>query len=206
MTVARRMALCLGMAGLLALAGCGSSFSTAYDEPIPADVSRGWRVVDVQVSVPETLSVSEARSLAPAADIVWREDPPGDRRAQVAAVVRQGALDGTRGLRGQRPVIVQVTVSRFHALTFEAETRARNAGVHNIAFVARVVDARSGAVLAGPDGIEASLPALAGVTMTEARLRGETQRSQITAHLAAVFAGWLGAGPDPRQTFSRFGV
>jgi hypothetical protein len=205
MFAARRAVLAIGLLSLAVLAGC-SSFRTAYEAPIPAEESRGWRVVDVQVTAPETLSVSEARSLVPPADIVWREDPPGDRRAQVAAVVRTAALEGTRGLRGPRPVVLQVTLTRFHALTFEAETRVRNAGVHNIEFVARVVDARSGAVVAGPDAIEASLPALAGTDMTEARLRGETQRSQITAHLAAVFAGWLGVGPDPRKSFSRLGA
>jgi hypothetical protein len=42
--------------------------------------------------------------------------------------------------------------------------------------------------------------------MTAARLRGESQRSHITAHLEAVFAGWLGIGPDPRGSFQRLGV
>jgi hypothetical protein len=206
MTAARRTVLGLGLAGLMVLAGCGATFRTAFEAPIPAQVSRKWRVTDVRVTAPGTLTVSEARTLVPQADIVWREDPPGDRRAQVAELVRQAALQGTRGLRGPRPVVIEVTLSRFHALTFEAETRVRGAGVHNIEFAAQVVDARSGEVLAGPDAIEASLPAMAGVDMTEARLRGESQRSQITAHLAAVFAGWLGIGPDPRRTFSRLGA
>jgi hypothetical protein len=195
-----------GLAGVLALAGCGTQFRTDFVEPVPADVSRGWRVADVRVLVPETLTVSEARTLAPAADIVWREDAPGDRRAQVAALIRSAALRGSRGLRGTRPVYIDIQVTRFHALTFEAETRASNAGVHDIHFVARVTDARSGAVLAGPDRIEASLPALAGAEMVAARVRGETQRSQISAHLEAVFAGWLGIGPDPRGRFERLGV
>jgi hypothetical protein len=60
-------------------------------------------------------------------------------------------------------------------------------------------------VLKGPDRIEASLPALAGVEMATARARGETQKSQITAHVARVIAGWLGLGPDPRGKFSRLG-
>jgi hypothetical protein len=206
MRIARRRVLGLALGALLMSTGCGISFRTAFEAPIPAEVSRGWRVADVRVTVPETLTVSEARALLPAADIVWREDPPGDRRAQVAALIRTAALQGSRGLRGAQPVVIEVTVSRFHALTFEAETRVRNAGVHDIEFTARVVDARKATVLAGPDAIEASLPALSGVEMTEARLRGESQRSQITAHLAAVFAGWLGTGPDPRRTFSRLGA
>ena len=206
MSVSRRWLLGTGLAGVFGLAGCSTDFQTDFAEPIPADVSRGWRVADVRVAAPDTLSVSEALVLAPNADVVWREDPPGDRRAQVAAVVRNAALRGTRGLRGSRPVYIDVTITRFHALTFEAETRAADAGVHDIEFVAQVVDARSGAVLAGPDRIAASLPALAGTEMTAARLRGESQRSHITAHLEAVFAGWVGIGPDPRGSFRRLGV
>jgi hypothetical protein len=206
MSVSRRWVLGTGLAGIFGLAGCSTDFRTDFAAPIPADVSRGWRVADVRVAAPDTLTVSEERVLAPNADVVWREDPPGDRRAQVAAVVRKAALSGARGLRGNRPVYLDVTITRFHALTFEAETRATQAGVHNIAFVAQVVDARTGAVLAGPDRIEAALPALAGTEMTAARLRGESQRSHITAHLEAVFAGWLGVGPDPRRSFQRLGV
>lgn len=206
MSVSRRWLLGKGLAGVFGLAGCSTDFQTDFAEPIPADVSRGWRVADVRVVAPVTLTVSEALVLAPNADVVWREDPPGDRRAQVAAVVRKAALRGTRGLRGSRPVYIDVTITRFHALTFEAETRAADAGVHDIEFVAQVVDARTGTVLAGPDRIEASLPALAGTEMTAARLRGESQRSHITAHLEAVFAGWLGIGPDPRGSFRRLGV
>ena len=206
MAVSRRVFLGAGLGGVIVLAGCSTDFRTDFAEAVPAGVSRGWRVVDVRVAAPDSLTVSEARVLAPNADVVWREDPPGDRRAQVAAVVRKAAMRGARGLRGNRPVYLDVTITRFHALTFEAETRASNAGVHDIAFVAQVVDARSGAVLAGPDRIEASLPALAGTEMTAARLRGESQRSHITAHLEAVFAGWLGVGPDPRGRFQRLGV
>ena len=195
------------IAGVLAmLAGCGTgTFYTRYDSPIPAAVSRGWRLADVAVSVPESLKVSEAKSLLPQADIVWREDPDGDRHPQVAAIIAAGVTQGAQGLRGSRPVRIEITVTRFHALTFEAEKRLSNAGVHNIKFIAQVVDARSGTVLAGPDEIEAALPALSGKQMKEARARGETQKSQITAHLRVVIAGWLGLGPDPRGSFSRAG-
>lgn len=206
MAVSRRWVFGAGTAWLLGLAGCGTVFRTDYATGIAPEVSRGWQVVDVRVAVPESLTVSEAKVLAPNADIVWREDPPGDRHAQVAALVRKAALRGSHGLRGSRPVYLDVMVARFHALTFEAETRAAEAGVHDIDLVAQVVDARTGTVLAGPEVIEASLPALAGTEMTAARLRGESQRSHISAHLEKVFAGWLGAGPDPRGSFDRFGV
>jgi hypothetical protein len=189
----------------LALAACGTSFRTSYDSAVPPDVARDWRLADVIVMVPATLSVSEAKGIFPQADIVWREDPPGDRRAQVAALLDTAATAGASALQGARPVNIYITVSRFHALTFEAETRLRYSGVHDIEFNARVTDAATGEVLAGPEAIEASLPALSGVEMVQARARGETQRSQISAHVAATIRGWLGLGPDPRQQFRRLG-
>lgn len=196
----------MGFVALGLLAGCGgSSFGTNYDAPVAPEVSRGWRLADVSVSVPATLSVSEARQLLPRADIVWREDPPGDRRAQVAAILDTAVRRGAAGLWGGRPVRIALTVTRFHALTFEAETRLSRSGVHDVEFTAAVLDAGTGAVLAGPTAIEASLPALSGQQMVAARARGETQKSQITGHVAATVAGWLGLGPDPRGSFNRLG-
>lgn len=192
-------------AALLLTAGCGGGFRTAYDAPVPTGTAQGWRLADVTVTVPDSLAVSEDKSLLPRADIVWREDAEGDRRAQVAAILVGAVQQGAADLTGPQDVTIALTVSRFHALTFEAETRLQNAGVHDIEFTATITDAATGAVLKGPDRIEASLPALAGVQMATARARGETQKSQITAHVARVIAGWLGTGPDPRGKFSRLG-
>ena len=205
--LSRRVFLALGAsAALLAVAGCQTSFATSYAAPVGADVSRGWRVADVRVSVPDTLRVSEAKTILPAADIVWREDPPGDRRAQVGRIVGDAARAAAAPLRGGRPVVLDITLRRFHALTFEAETRLRGGiGVHDIRFAATVRDARTGEVLAGPEEINADLPAFSGVQMVELRLQGQTQKSQISAHLRKVFAGWLGIGPDVRASFNRIG-
>ncbi len=150
MIVTRRAATLLLGAAMLAASGCTSTFRTFYSTGVPAEVSRGWRVSDVRVAVPATLSVSEAKTLLPKADIVWREDPEGDRRAQVAAIVETAARQGASALRGARPVILDITVSRFHALTFEAERRFSNAGVHNIDFTIQVVDAATGRCLPVP--------------------------------------------------------
>lgn len=205
MVMSCRAAALLLVASLTFLAGCAQTFRTYYNSGVPPEVSRGWRVVDVRVTVPKSLSVSEAKAILPAADIVWREDPRGDRRAQVATIVETAAKQGASGLRGSRPVMLDITVSRFHALTYEAEQRVSNAGVHNINFTIQAVDAETGAILAGPEAIEAALPALAGVQMIQARIAGQTQKSQITAHLRATVAAWLGAGPDIRRTFRRAG-
>jgi hypothetical protein len=204
MALTRRI-LMLGAMGSLA-ACVGGSFRTYYANRVAPDVSRDWRVVDVAVTVPATLVVSEAKTLLPRADIVWREDPPGDRYAQVDVIITEAALQGAAGLQGPRPVRLSLIVTRFHALTFEAEARLSDAGVHNIDFVAQVTDAGTGEVLAGPEAIEAALPALSGPTMIAARTQGVSQKSQITAHVRATIAGWLGAGPDNRGTFTRSGI
>lgn len=204
MSITRRFAL-LG-AGTLLLSACvgGARFKTEYDRLSP-EVTRTWRLQDVRVTVPRSLVVSEAKTLLPDADIVWREDPLGDRYAQVARIMDDAVTQGAQGLRGSRPVFIDVTVTRFHALTFEAEQRGQSWGVHNIKFDARVVDARTGLVLLPSTPIRAELPALSGQQMRDARQKGITQKSMITAHVAKTVAGWLGTGPDNRSEFSRQG-
>ncbi len=189
----------------LVVAGCAGTYRTHYDSQIDPAVSRSWRVSNVAVVVPETLSVSEEATLVPNADIVWREDPEGDRRAQVATIMREAVQRGASGLRGRRAVVLQIQVTRFHALTFEAEKRLSNSGVHNIDFFATVRDARSGAVLAGPEFIEAATPAFSGQQAVDARARGLTQKRVISDHVAATIAGWLGIGADNRGEFTRLG-
>lgn len=193
------------VASALFLAGCAPSFYTRYDAPVAAEVSQGWGLADVNVTVPDALVVSEKKSIFPNADIVWREDPEGDRKAQVAAIIANAARIAGRDLKGGQPVVIDITLVRFHALTFEAENRLSNAGVHNIEFNAQVRDARTGEVLFGPKFIEAALPALAGADMKAARAKGQTQKSQITGHLVETFRGWLGTGTDPRGQFQRMG-
>ena len=155
--------------------------------------------------MPQSLVVSEAKTLLPTADIVWREDPLGDRHAQVGKIIQTAVLRGAQGLRGSRPVIIAVTVTRFHALTYEAELSSSDWGVHNIDFTAQVVDARTGEVLLPATAIRAETPAYSGAKMKALRAKGQTQKSIITNHVAATVAGWLGLGPDNRGTFSRQG-
>ena len=203
-----RRALFGSLAAVLLLAGCvgGSGFQTTYDQGIAADVSRSWRVVAVNVTVPRTLVVSEAKTSLPRADIVWREDPEtGDRYEQVKVIMENAIRAGASSLRGGRAVAFNVTMSRFHALTFEAENRYQNAGVHNVDFTIQVVDANTGAAITEPQKIEADFPALSGDQMRAARAQGQTQKKMITAHVAKTIQSWLGIGPDIRGSFSRAG-
>ncbi|MFO1203642.1 MAG: DUF6778 family protein [Tabrizicola sp.] len=204
MSLSRRTAL-LGISALV-LSACvgGGTFQTEYT-PVPAELAKSWRLAEVRVSVPQSLVVSEAKTLLPNADIVWREDPLGDRHAQVGKIIQNAVLRGAQGLRGSRPVIIDITVTRFHALTFEAEQSNSDWGVHNVDFIAQVVDARSGEVLLPAAKIRAETPAWSGERMRAARRKGITQKSMISNHVAATIAGWLGLGPDNRGTFSRQG-
>lgn len=204
MSLSRRAAL-LGLSALI-LSACvgGSTFKTEYDRLSP-EVSKGWRLAEVRVDVPRSLVVSEAKSLLPTADIVWREDPMGDRYVQVGKIIEGAVLRGAQGLRGSRPVIISITVTRFHALTYEAERSNSDWGVHNIDFIAQVNDARTGEVLVPATKIRAETPAWSGTRMREARRKGITQKSMISNHVAATVAGWLALGPDNRGEFSRQG-
>ncbi|RMH49206.1 MAG: hypothetical protein D6686_08680 [Alphaproteobacteria bacterium] len=152
---------------------------------------RGWTVTAIEVDVPQTLSVSEDPSVRyPATDIVWWEDPPGDRRAQVARVMEAAAREAVADLDGPEPVTMRLRVNRFHALTPVALASGRR-GWHDVNFDVAIV-ARDGRVLAEERGVNADLRALQGAQAEAARQGGETQAARIRRRVAAVLRGWLG--------------
>ncbi len=142
------------------------------------------RVEAINVTVPQKLTVSEANRYYPGGDIVWREDPIGDRHAQVKAIFEDGLSRGAASLDGSAPVIVDVRVTRFHALTEKA--RYTVGGVHSIEFDMQVRDAISGEILAQPRHVVADLDGFGGQQAIEAEKRGLTQKVRITHHLAEV--------------------
>lgn len=194
------------LTGLSALSACTSGqWETNYNDVIDPSVSKGWRVTNIDVRVPRSLSVSEENSYAPDADIVWHGERIGDRYQQVDAIITKAAKNASNGLRGSRPVSLVIEVATFHALTDRTRYTLNDAGVHNISFAAQVFDARTGAKLSAPDQIQADLIAYTGYQAAAAEARGETQRVRIVAHVSNVISGWLGLGPDLRGTFSRNG-
>ena len=199
----RRFVMAAGLATIL-LAGCSGNWGVKYSAAPDPSVTRGWRVSDVSVSVPDSLTVSEANTFAPDADIVWHGEDFGDRRAQVRSIVREGISRGARGLRGSRPVVLSVRVVQFHSVTPIALDKAPSA-VHNIKYDLQVFDARPGKPLTAPERISADLEANVGTAAVVAAIDGDTPRVRIVRHLAAVTAGWLGAGPDQRRTFNSIG-
>lgn len=192
--------LLLSCALLAGLAGCASTPMTAVSRNIAANdplltaastgqqvaVARDYNVVDVKVSVPHELVVSEANTYKPRADIVWREDPLGDRYAQVQAIVDNALTQGAATVHGARDVVLDVTVLQFHALT--QKTRYTFGGTHAIAFQMAVLDAASGAVIEPPHIVQIEFEAYGGDQALAAEAQGLTQKVRITQHLAALIA------------------
>jgi len=198
----------VALAGALVLSACGGTqWSTEYPDDINPSVSKGWRVVSVDVQVPETLSVSEQNSFAPSADIVWREDKFGEgtRYEQVDAIMTNAVSRGAKVLHGGKRVKLVIVMQQFHALSEKARRVLQSSGVHNIIFTAQVFDARTGKPLTEPDLIKADLVGYVGDQALEAERQGLTQKIRITDHVSKVIAGWLSHTVDVRGKFSRNG-
>lgn len=193
------------LALVLGTAACApTQWETSYDQLSPAE-TRNWRVAEVDVNVPETLTTSEENSYVPNFDIVWHGDPAGDRREQAAAILREGITRGAQGLRGRERVRIVATLVQFHGITPIVRQNLQSSGVHNIQYQIQVFDLRTGQPLTESQLIKADLPALVGQAGDEADEQGLTQHVQVVNHIAAVTQNWLGNGGDPRTTFSRRG-
>lgn len=170
----------LGVSGCVSTAdvsrNAGLSLGPVIDVPV-----QNWQFAGLQVTVPQSLSVSEANGIKPRADIVWREDPIGDRYAQVASLM-QGALEPAfAGMQGAVPVQIDIEVTRFHALTERA--RYTIGGEHEIEFVLTVRHAETGQLLSGPRDVVLEFRAYGGQQALDAEAQGITQAVRITQHL-----------------------
>ncbi|MBW6417336.1 DUF6778 family protein [Celeribacter sp. PS-C1] len=158
-----------------------------------AMVAPDFRVTKVNVTVPETLTVSEANTIKPRADIVWREDPYGDRYAryeQVKAVMEAGLNSGAAALKGQRAIVLDVEMVRFHAQT----ERVRYSSLpsrHEIEFLLTVRDAQTGDVIVPSHLVNATFDAFGGDAAVAADRAGITQKQRIGEHLAGVILSEL---------------
>lgn len=152
--------------------------------------AQSWRIEDVRVNVPPTLTVSEANLFFPGSDIVWREDRFGDRRQQVASIVDLAISQAAIGMTGNNSVYMDVELKRFHALTQKA--RATVGGTHSIIFEVAVRDANTGDALISPFPVEIKLKAYGGSKAIAAEMRGETQKVRITREITRVMRQRLG--------------
>ena len=172
------------LAAALGLSACGMPFDVSRDasldniSPVIEAPTQDWSIADYDLSVPRTLEVSEANSIKPRADIVWREDPSADRHAQVAALfVRALSEVMTPRADAATPVVVAIEVTRFHALTERA--RYTTGGEHEIEFILTVRHAETGAIVSGPRPVDITFRAHGGRAAIEAEAAGITQRSRI---------------------------
>lgn len=180
----------------LGLAACASPETASRNAPFAAPMVNPsavpLAVKDIRVSVPKSLKVSEANRYLPSGDIVWREDAPGDRHAQVKAILDDAFTRGVESLpQGSVPVVLDIELIRFHALSEKA--RYTVGGVHAIQFIYTLRDAATGAALTEPKFIKADFRALGGQAAINAERQGITQKVRITEHLAQVIRQELGA-------------
>jgi len=160
--------------------------ATAADPQIQRDYS----LHSIRFAVPEDMTVSEANSYYPIADIVWRGDPLGNRAQQISDIFQTSIRAAGENLAGQVPVTVDVELARFHSLT--ERTRYTVGGVHSIKFDMTVRHAETGEVLEPRRRIDADLAGLGGYAAMAADNRGETQKVRITSHLTNLFFQQLG--------------
>lgn len=185
------------MAVVLGLAACASVESKIFT-PVSANrIASSVNIVRHDVIVPSELSVSEANLYYPLVDIVWRDDPPGDRRAQVQKIVEDSLDWGLAAFNRGRPAVVTIEIQRFHALSQKA--RYSVGGVHELRFSLLVWDASTGSALYGPVDVNADLIALGGNTAIAADAAGQTQKARITQHLAGTVQQQLIAAGLGRQ-------
>lgn len=178
----------LALAAALVLSACATTEPASRNVPFDTQgivaPSSSYAIASYSVRVPRSLKVSEANRYFPNGDIVWREDPIGDRHQQVAAIFEQGLKLGAQRTQGGVPVVAEIEVLRFHAITNKA--RYSVGGVHAITFDLTVRDAETGSVIKPKHRVKANLKALGGNAAVDADRRGITQKSRITNHLAGV--------------------
>lgn len=165
-------------------------------QPRPA---AGYKVVDYEIKIPSSLTISEANMFLPIADIVWRGDPRGDRRTQIGAMFQNGLDRAKQQVRGTRDVKAIVTLSKFHSLT--EKTRYTVGGNHAMRFTVTLVDVTTGAVLVNNRPVKADLKAYGGARAVQAEAQGYDMKTRIQNHLSRVFTaeltqphGWNGQG------------
>lgn len=180
----------LGLAAL-GVSACSTVPGVDVTQDLPAPgalpthiVSADWDVQEIIVDVPAELTVSEANRIKPRADIVWREDPVGDRHAQVQAIMAEAMEFALRPMDGSTPVIVEIEMTRFHALTERA--RYTTGGEHEIEFLFTVRHAETGQPLTGPRHIDLTFRAYGGQRAIAAELNGIFQRDRIQSQVI----GW----------------
>ncbi len=148
-------------------------------------VLRDYTLHAIRFAVPADMTVSEANSYYPIADIVWRGDPMGNRSQQINDIFQTSIRAAGAELNGSIPVTVDVELVRFHSLT--ERTRFSVGGVYSIKFNLTIRNGLTGEVLEPTRRISGDFAALGGRAAMAADYQGQGQKVRITAHLTSVF-------------------
>ena len=178
---------------------------TLIDSSTAALVVRGqgasYDIEAIRILVPRSLTVSEANTFKPRADIVWRGDVLGDRHGQVTAIFQEAMALGTAPAQTGRKADLEIEVTRFHALT--EKTRYTFGGMHEMRFVLTLRDSATGQVLDGPREIVADIKASGGAAAIAEEQAGRTQRVVTVERLAQVIRQELSAPQRDEMILSR---
>lgn len=168
---------------LLVLAACGTGKG-----PV-SDTASGWNLQDVSVGFGPDIP-PDATGTNFESNFVWNGLNGGDRKQQVVGLFERAMREvGTETMRGTRPVVLRVTVNRFHALT--ESSRLFCCGEHRIHADLAIDDAVSGAELASVDNLYMGRVALGGIPGLVAVAAGRDQAVRIHEGLVNSARAWL---------------
>jgi hypothetical protein len=176
-----------GLALALSVTACASTENVSRNkvlEAVPQAIEQektAYKVQQLSVTVPGELTVSEANRFLPMSDIVWREDPLGDRKQQVQSILANAIAQGVSKVEEGRPVTMEVRMNKFHALTEKA--RYTTGGRHNINFDYVLRDATTGVPIADAKNVDVKFKAYGGARAVSAMAHGDTQKVRITKHI-----------------------
>jgi hypothetical protein len=153
---------------------------------VAPQVVRDYSLHSIRFAVPADMTVSEANSYYPIADIVWRGDPMGNRSQQINEIFQTSIRAAGQNMNGSIPVTVDIELIRFHSLT--ERTRFSVGGVNSIKFNMTIRNAETGEVLEQSRLLNGDFAALGGRAAIAADNQGQGQKVRITAHLTSLFA------------------
>lgn len=189
MTIALGMTACTTVETASRAAPLNAPLAGMADAQGSAQFVPDIAVRQINVTVPHTLSVSEANTLKPKADIVWQEEKLGNRYEQVKAIMTESFQEGTAHLSGDQGVILDVVLVEFHAQT--PKVRYTFGGKHEVQFMLTVRDANSGEILSPARLVDATFDAYGGDAAIVADREGITQKSRIVEHVKAAVTAEL---------------
>jgi hypothetical protein len=181
----------------VSLTGCINT-NVSYSETLREDLTFNWNVVEINVSVPRTLTTTDVNGQAPDVDIIWIEEGPGDTYLQVQRIFEEGVALGAglldASLKGGRAVRLEVEVVQFHTLTRRA--RSNIGGIHNVDFYIQAFDVVTGEAISPRSFIESDQKAYGGSRARNEDEAGFTMRVANVERIAGVVATWLDVAGD----------